>query len=265
MRIPDPSGVITLLTDFGLDDHYVGAMKGVIRSIFPQAVIDDVTHGVEPQVIDQGAFFLAQTYRYYPAGTVHVGVVDPGVGSERRALAAVLGEHLFVAPDNGLLSHVIENESECEIRQIDVERWGLSPRSNTFHGRDVFAPAAAWLAGGKPFADIGPLIDDPVLIDSLEPESLGPERWRGRVLNIDRFGNITTSLPSALLDDVDAFTLTIDEIDIERSADSYQDIDDDEPFVIAGSSGYLEIAANQASAAEDFEAWFGDEIILQID
>ena len=261
----EPSGVVTLLTDFGLDDHYVGAMKGVIRSIFPDAVIEDITHGVEPQVVEQGAFFLAQTYRFYPAGTVHVGVVDPGVGTRRRAVAAALGEHFFFAPDNGLLSHVLEREPQGEILELDADRWGLTPRSDTFHGRDIFAPSAAWLAKGKPFADMGTPLDEPVRLPSTKPESVGPDRWGGRVLNIDRFGNIVTSFPSAMLESVAGdFTLTIDAVDIQRSASSYQDFDDEDLFVIAGSSGYLEVSANQAPAADDVEAWFGDEVILQL-
>ena len=265
MQLPDPSGVVTLLSDFGLEDHYVGAMKGVIRSIFPGAVIEDLTHGVEPQVVEQAAFFLEQAYRCYPAGTVHVAVVDPGVGTERRALAAALGEHLFVAPDNGLLSHVLEREPESEILELDADRWGLTPRSATFHGRDVFAPAGAWLASGKPIAEMGEPLEDPVLLPSTEPESAGPGRWLGQVLNIDRFGNIVTSFPSRLLDESgDRFLLTIGEAAVGRLAQSYEEFDDEDLFVIAGSAGRLEVSAKQASAAELADAWFGDEAAFEI-
>ncbi len=263
MQLQKPSGIVTLLTDFGLDDHYVGAMRGVIRSIFPDAVIEDITHGVEPQVVEQGAFFLAQTYRFYPAGTVHVAVVDPGVGTSRRALAVALDEHFFIAPDNGLLSHVFDRAADSRVLELDADRWGLAPRSATFHGRDVFAPAAAWLAQGKPFADMGEPIEDVVRLPSIAPEPIGPGQWRGRVLNIDRFGNIVTSFPSSLLEEDEQFILTVDDVDVERLARSYEDFDDEDLFVIEGSSGYLEISADQAAASELVEVWFGDEVMLQ--
>jgi S-adenosylmethionine hydrolase len=206
-----PAPVITLLTDFGHLDPYAGIMKGVILGICPEARIVDLTHDVIPYQIAQAAFLLEQSWRYFPAGTIHVAVVDPGVGTARRPLLVEAGGHYFIGPDNGVLP-------EGEAFEILVDS---APASRTFHGRDVFAPAAARLAMGE--KRVKP-VSDPVRI-TLE---------RGTVLHIDRFGNVITNLRPGT----------------EKRVATYAEGPPGELFVIEGSSGYLEIALNRGSAAE---------------
>lgn len=254
-----------MTTDFGLADHYVGVMKGVILSLCRTATVVNLTHGVEPQQIEQGAFFLAQSFRSFPPGTVHVAVVDPGVGTSRQCLTAQSQGHYFVAPDNGLLSHVVW-EAGAEVSVVDVERVLPKPASRTFHGRDIFAPLAAKIVCGEDPADWGERVDDYVLLRGLEPELRSSGRWRGRVLNVDRFGNLVTSLRPALLASFDqGFLLRVGDAEIDRIAESYDDIDDEEPFLIAGSAGFLEVSVKQGSAAESVDAWLGDEVELEDD
>jgi S-adenosylmethionine hydrolase len=243
------SSIITLTTDFGLGDHYVGVMKGVIASIDPAARTVDISHAVRPHCVPEGAFRVAQAYRFFPPGTVHLAVVDPGVGSSRRAIAAQAAGHYFVAPDNGVLSQVFERDSPV-VREIDVERYSLKPVSRTFHGRDIFAPVSAKLASGTLFEEIGPVIDDPVLLPPTAPVEVEPGRWRGKVLNIDRFGNVVTSFEASWLTGRnEGFRLTAGKIEAGRLAESYSLSLGEEPFLIEGSSGYLELSINRHSAA----------------
>lgn len=247
MLLPTPSGIVTLTTDFGLQDHYVGAMKGVIASIFPAAKIVDISHEVQPYQIGQGAFFINQSYRYFPVGTVHVAVVDPGVGTSRRALAAFADGHYFIAPDNGLLPAALEGVA-LKVHEIDAERWGLQPMSATFHGRDLFSPAAAWLAHGKSLNEMGEPVEDWV-----RPFDAGP-----RVLNIDRFGNVVTSLrPGAL---AQGGLLRAGGVTIRTKAANYEEAPEAAPFAIVGSAGLVEISIRQASAAERLGLSIGDPI-----
>jgi hypothetical protein len=260
---PKPSGIVTLTTDFGLADHYVGAMKGVILTIFPAARIVDITHGVEPYQIEQGAFFLAQSYKNFPKGTVHVAVVDPGVGTARLCLTARTSEHYFVAPDNGLLSHVAW-DTPTKVHAVEFEQVAGAPMSRTFHGRDIFAPLGARIPMGEDPASWGGLLADYVLLRSLEPERRTSGRWRGRVLNVDRFGNLVTSLRPELVAPLDGnFVLRVGEAEVTRLAQIYDEIEDEEPFLIAGSAGFLEVSVRQGSAAESVDAWLGDEVELE--
>jgi S-adenosylmethionine hydrolase len=240
--------VITLLTDFGTRDHYAGVMKGVIARICPDATIVDITHNVEPYQIAQGAYLLARAWPWFPAGTIHVAVVDPGVGSRRRALVAEAAGHLFVLPDNGLLSRIgVENPV---VRQIRNPELMLHPVSRTFHGRDVFAPAAAHLAAGVPAGDAGPLVDDWIRLP-IE---------KNTVLHIDRFGNVITSLrPPA------PHEIRVRDTVIFRFAATYSEAPDNSLFLIEGSGGYLEISLRQASAAERLGCHVGDSVIIEPD
>lgn len=241
--------IITLTTDFGLADHYVGVMKGVIASIHPDARTVDISHAVRPHCVPEGAFYVAQAYRFFPPGTVHLAVVDPGVGSSRRAIAALAAGHYFVAPDNGVLSQVFERELPI-VREIDVERYGRKPVSRTFHGRDIFAPVSARLSSGTPFDEIGPLIDDAVSLPATAPVEVEPGRWRGTVLNIDRFGNVVTSFEAGwLAGRSEGFRVKVGKIEAERMVESYSLSLGEEPFLIEGSSGYLELSINRHSAA----------------
>ena len=252
------SSIITLTTDFGGADHYAGVMKGVIAGIHPAARVIDISHEISPCHIAHAAFVIAQAYAYFPPGTVHVVVVDPGVGSERRAILAAAAGQFFIAPDNGVLSQVYERE-EYTARAIDVERFALQPLSRTFHGRDIFAPVAAWLSSGKEPSEFGDPIGDPCRLDATKPCLVEPGRWRGRVLNVDRFGNIVTSFPAALLDEASGeIRCMAGKLEAVAVASSYSDGEGGKPFVIAGSSGLLEISVNQGSAAEMAGVRIGD-------
>ena len=189
--------IITLLTDFGLRDGYHGVLKGVIWGILPDAQIADISHEIAHQDVFEGAQVLARSAFFFPPGTVHVGVVDPGVGTQRRPIALRLGEYTFVGPDNGLFTRVLEKaESQgwpVEYVHLNRPRYWLPEVCNVFHGRDIFAPVAAHLASGVPLRDLGSPISDPVRLDIPRPART-PQGWSGRVVWVDIFGNLTTNL-----------------------------------------------------------------------
>jgi hypothetical protein len=247
MRAP----LITLTTDFGLSDHYVGVMKGVVLSICPRARIVDISHGVGAYEIAEAAFTLTQAYRYFPRGTVHVVVVDPGVGTSRRAILAQAAGQYFVAPDNGVLSMIYAREKH-KVRAISNARYFLKPLSNTFHGRDLFAPVAAHLAGGVTPARFGKPIKDYLRLDFDKPARTGRRTWTGAILKVDRFGNIVTNFPVKDFPDLGqrAFEMAVGPRRIGVIALHYAECGIGEPFLIAGSSGYYEISVGQASAAK---------------
>ena len=246
-----PVPLITLTTDFGLSDHYVGTMKGVILSICPRSRIVDISHGVSAYEIPEGAFAIAQAYRYFPRGTVHVVVVDPGVGTSRRPILARAAGQYFIAPDNGVLSMIYAREKH-KVRAITNARYFLQPPSNTFHGRDIFSPVAAHVAGGVPAARFGKLIDDYLRLDFDKPARTGRRQWMGAVLKIDRFGNMVTNFQVAEFPDLDqrAFEIAVGPRRVSVFARHYAETAAGEPFVIVGSSGYYEISVGQASAAK---------------
>jgi S-adenosyl-L-methionine hydrolase (adenosine-forming) len=240
--------VLTLTTDFGLADHYVSAMKGVILGIAPNAQIVDISHEVRPFAIEQGAYLIAQSFPYFPKNAVHVVVVDPGVGSSRRAIVIEAAGQYFVGPDNGVFSMVMARERH-RARAISNEKYFHHPVSRTFHGRDVFAPAAAHIASGVSAARIGRLISDPVSLDLSRP----------RVLHIDRFGNIVTSLRAQDFGARPRF-VQIKSTRVTSAAVHYSEFDPGALFTIEGSSGYIEISMNQGSAAERVGCHAGDDV-----
>ena len=190
--MPHPASIITLLTDFGDRDWFVASMKGVILSINPQATIVDLSHRIASHDVHDGAYVWKSCYRYFPDGTIHVAVVDPGVGTDRRPLIAKSSRHFFCAPDNGLLTHVFEEEN-VEVREIENKQYRLDAEGHTFDGRDVFAPAAAWLSKQQPFASYGRLVDDAHRFPLSQPQ------WEhtalvGEVVYVDAFGNLITNL-----------------------------------------------------------------------
>ncbi|MEZ5364876.1 MAG: SAM-dependent chlorinase/fluorinase [Bryobacterales bacterium] len=256
MRFPAASGILTLLTDFGLSDHYVGVMKGVALSIFPEAKLVDLSHGVEAYSVEQGAFFLEQAWLRFPPGTVFCAVVDPGVGTARRAVAALCEERYVIAPDNGLVSRAFEGR-EAQVRKLDAERFGLTPMSATFHGRDLFAPAAAWLASGRSFADFGEPIEDWV---RLWPARPAPHETR--VVNIDHFGNVVTGFREEDLPE--GASVRIGGRRVTARARTYGDAPEEEPFLLVGSSGYWEISIRQSSAAEELGLVIGDSVHVSL-
>ena len=251
------SGTLTFTTDFGTRDHYVGAMKGVVARVAPEARVLDITHEVPSFDIAEGAFAIAQAFPYYPIGTVHIVVVDPGVGSARRPLAAAVDGHFFVAPDNGVLSQVLDGADSFEARTID-KRHGLSRMSRTFHGRDLFAPTGAKLADGMPFEDVGERVEDPV---RLPPVAVSD--GVGRVLHVDGFGNIVTSF--AIHDLSDGAVLAIAGKTVQSRSETYASAPAGELFMIAGSSGYIELSLRRGSAAAAIGTGVraGDQVVMR--
>lgn len=260
-----PSPLITLTTDFGLSDHYVGTMKGVILRICPAARIVDLCHEVSQYEITEAAFLIAQAWRYFPKKTVHVVVVDPGVGTARRPIVMEAAGQYFVAPDNGVLSMIYAREKH-KIRAITNEKYFLKPVSQTFHGRDVFAPLGAHLAKGVSAASMGKLIQDYLRVDLASPMRTGKRAWTGKVLKIDHFGNMITNFRPDEFPDFEKrpFAMAVGMQRISRLARNYQECGPGELFVIAGSSGYLEVSSNQASAAKLLGCGVGAPVELSL-
>ena len=246
-----PRPLITLTTDFGTSDHFVGVMKGVILGICPDARIVDISHEVKPFEIAQGAFLLAQAYPYFPAGTIHVAVVDPGVGTARRPLLVEAAGQRFVGPDNGVLA-MVYSDIPHKARHITNDAYFLQPVSRTFHGRDVFSPVAAYLATGVRPAKFGKLVEDHLKVAFDKPQRTARRVWSGVVLHVDRFGNLITNLHTRDFPSFGAkpFELAIGTRKLHRLALNYAEVEPGEAFLIVGSSGFLEVAANQLSAAK---------------
>jgi hypothetical protein len=246
--------LITLLTDFGTADYFVGAMKGVILSVSPQARVVDITHEIPPQEIGAGAFVLMAVYRDFPAGTIHVAVVDPGVGSARRPVLVVAGGHSFVGPDNGIFSYVYEREADCRVFHLNRAQYFRPHRSATFHGRDVFAPVAGALANGTRAAELGDEITDYVRLPQLAPRTLADGSLEARVIHIDHFGNCITNLTrdeltEEMIERGARLLVGATEIKSFRRFFAEGSTSPGELFAIWGSAGLLEIAALNASAA----------------
>jgi S-adenosylmethionine hydrolase len=257
--------LITLTTDFGSSDHFVGVMKGVIAGIARQAQIVDITHEVSAFEVSDGAYTVAQAYRFFPRKTIHVVVVDPGVGSARRPILAEMGGQYFVAPDNGVLSMIYSRE-QPRVRHISAERYFLKPVSRTFHGRDIFAPVAAHLAAGVVPARFGKRIEDFLKLTLDQPSRTGKRAWTGTVLKVDHFGNLITNLHIDEFGDVRTrpFEMNIGLETISRLALTFSEGNQGELFVIAGSSGYLEVTANQSAAAKRLGCGVGSPVELTI-
>ena len=257
--------IVTFTTDFGLQDAFVGIMHGVVLNIEPQTRIVDLCHSVASYDILDGAWTIAQAYRFFPPRTAHVIVVDPGVGSERRPILAETENYVFVAPDNGVLSMVEAREPKFTVRHITSERYFLTPVSQTFHGRDVFAAVAGWLSKGIDPADFGPEISDHVRLPLPNVERIGDNSLRGMVLKVDKFGNLITNIgeqeaPELFAGTVPTLSILISGETITRLCRSYAEGVEGEYFAIVGSSGYLEIAARQASAAQKLSANVGSPV-----
>ncbi len=258
--------VITLLTDFGHRDAFVGTMKGVILGICPEARIVDLSHGITPQRIEEGAFILRTAYPYFPDGTVHVAVVDPGVGGQRRALVVETPEYRFVGPDNGLFAHVFARETDLRVISVTETRFMLPRVSNTFHGRDVFAPVAAHLTLGRSVTDFGPEIDDYHTGSITEPSVHGGG-ITGHVLHIDRYGNIITDIGESLFLETTRekrFQIRLAGLSLDRVCASYDEAEGGTALAILDSAGLLEIAVNGGSAAGLLDAAPGDRVDVEV-
>ncbi|MEE8277681.1 MAG: SAM-dependent chlorinase/fluorinase [Thermoanaerobaculia bacterium] len=236
--------LLTLLTDFGLDDYFVAAVKGTVLRLAPGVAVIDISHGVPAGDVPTAAFLLGAAWSAFPRGAVHLAIVDPGVGSERRILAAELDGSFFVAPDNGLLTPILEGSS---VRQVTRRELFLDGPSETFHGRDRFAPVAAHLLRGEPFQELGPTIADPLKLD-LERPSREDGEIRGSVVHIDRFGNLVTNIPSGWLPGR-PFEAQIDGRSVTAFATHYDQLVTGQPGILPGSVGTLEISLRGADLA----------------
>jgi S-adenosylmethionine hydrolase len=258
--------IITLTTDFGTNDHFVGAMKGVILDITPEAQIVDISHAVQAFDVLDGALAISQAYSYFPNGTVHVVVVDPGVGTARRPILASSDGYHFVAPDNGVLSMVYVKEERIHVRHITSEHYFRVPVSNTFHGRDIFAPVAAYLAKQVDSHKFGDEIEDYVKFAAPRPKAAGENRMRGVVLKIDRFGNLITNVTPedvpALFAESVKFKIVVGSREITDIRKTFSEGAPGEVFGVIGSMGYLEIVSNRASAAQITGAGKGSEVSI---
>jgi len=260
--------MITLTTDFGLTEHYVGAMKGVIYGINPTVQLVDITNAVQSFDILDGAIAISQAYSYFPKDTVHVVVVDPGVGGARRPIIANAGQYLFVAPDNGVLSLVYEREERVTVRHITSSHYFHQPVSNTFHGRDIFAPVAAYLSKGVDTAKFGDEITDFVRFAAPRPKAVGPNQWKGLVLKTDKFGNLVTNftakdVPQIFEGSANA-KITVGKAEVTQLCSSYSQGAQGELFAIVGSSGFLEISANKGAASRLAGADKGSEVTVTV-
>jgi S-adenosyl-L-methionine hydrolase (adenosine-forming) len=246
--------VIALVTDFGLRDHYVGAMKGSILGLCPDAVLVDIAHELPAHDILAGGFALLASYPDFPAGTVFVAVVDPGVGSDRRGLALEAGGYRFVAPDNGLLGLVLAAEGAGRLHAIE-NRALFRPRvSATFHARDVFGPVAAHLARGGALAEVGQPVHDPVALPLPQVRQIAVQGWEASVIHVDRFGNLTTNLGEAALAEMtrqaaDGEVVVEVEGAVLSLGHTYADVPPGQALALIGSSRLLEVAVNQGDAS----------------
>jgi hypothetical protein len=243
--------IIALLTDFGVTDHYAGTMKGVMLGVCPDATLVDISHDVPAHDVLAGALELAASYRYFPAGTVFLAVVDPGVGSSRRALAAEAGDYRFVAPDNGVLTLVLDEMAPHRVVELSERKYARPTISRTFEGRDRFAPAAAWLAGGLELAALGTPAGPVLRLDMPRP-SITPGGIDGEVMRVDRFGNLITNIDRKTFHTVsgeEPLAVHIASHPVASVVSTYADVAPGELCALFGSSDHLEIAARGTSAA----------------
>ena len=266
------SPLITLLTDFGTVDYFVGAVKAVILSLNPSATIVDITHDIPPQDIVAGAFTLLASYRSFPPGTIHVVVVDPGVGSDRKPVLVTAGGQFFIGPDNGIFSYIYERETVTGCYELNQAKYFHQPVSTTFHGRDIFAPVAAALSSGVSPAELGSEVTELaglVRLESLSPIVKKTGKWRCRVIHVDRFGNLVTNITPAVLG-AEAESRASVRIG-KRSIKSFRKFfaggnnTKGELFAIWGSTGFLEIAATNRSAARLLKVKRGQSVTLEIE
>ena len=261
---PTPSHIITLMTDFGTSDHYVGVMKGVILNINPQAQIVDITHTIPPQDIHGAALLINSAYRYFSTGTIHVIVVDPGVGSKRRAIICQTETAYFVCPDNGILTHILYNEKRIHTVAVENSAYFLPQVSNTFHGRDIFAPVAAHLSRGVSIGELGTPVTHLVQLPSPRPQ-VTDTAIIGHIIWIDSFGNLVTNISHEILESLEGrngVVVHAGGVDINHINHSYAESAVGEVLAIIGSSNRLEISINQGNAAQVLGLKRGDAITI---
>jgi S-adenosyl-L-methionine hydrolase (adenosine-forming) len=265
--VPGTMSLITLMTDFGLNDGNVGVMKGVILGIAPQARIVDISHLITPQDIREGALILRRSAPYFPPGTIHVVVVDPGVGTERRPIAAQLGAHYFVGPDNGVITMLLEYAEgqgwPVKFVHLDRSLFWLPEVSHVFHGRDIFAPTAAHLANGESLTEVGTPVSDPVRLALPQPERT-PAGWQGEIIHSDHFGNLASNIClehlSAWLEAPEKIIVRLGGNEIHGLVKTFGERSPGELVALFGSTGNLIVSVVNGSAAEALGAKVGDRI-----
>lgn len=255
--------IITLTTDFGIKDGNVGAMKGVIWNIAPQAQIADLSHLITPQNIPEAALIVARAAPFFPANTIHVAVVDPGVGTERRPVAAMLGNHYVVGPDNGVFTLMLENAEKTSqpVRwvHLDQPRYWLENISNVFHGRDIFAPIAGHLAAGVPLEELGSPIDNPVRLNFNQPKRM-VYGWRGEIIHLDHFGNIHTNIRTEHIGEAKVATIRLCGVNIQGLVRTFGERPTGELIGLFGSNGNLIISVVNGNAARRLSAKLEDSV-----
>lgn len=268
----NPMPLITLLTDFGMQDEYVGVMKGAIIGINPDVRIVDISHAIEPQDVVHGAYVLAAAFPFFPAGTVHVGVVDPGVGGARRILAIECGGQRFVVPDNGLIEQVLVHLRVTDAVSVENPLYFRKTVSDTFHGRDIFAPVSAHLAAGLPLAELGPAIDRDSIVSGVVARCRFSSQVcvEGMVVSVDRFGNLMTNIDAATIDQL-AHRETGKKIIVELAERSiggivatYGCVARHKPLAVIGSRGLLEISVNLGNARQVLGAEKHDRVRVRL-
>ena len=259
--------IITITTDFGIKNEFVGVMKGVIYSVAPDVNIVDLTHSIAPQNVLEGAFAVWRAYSFFPQNTVHLFVVDPGVGTKRRPIAARIGDAFFVGPDNGLLTPIIEDAERdhkpMEFVHLEDPKYFLPTISRTFHGRDIFSPVTAHLANGISLHEFGSLITDPVRINLPKPQKT-EWGWIAHITVVDSFGNLTIDLPSSALQNRTGVLFRLQGVEIQGVADSYGHRAVGELVAVVDSEDFIEIAEVNGNAAIKLGAKTGDvvEVLL---
>lgn len=257
---------IVLTTDFGHEDEYVGVLKGVILSIDPAAVIVDLTHSIPPQDVRRAAVLLDKNQSYFPPGSIHLCIVDPGVGTGRRILVIKASEQIFIGPDNGIFSLILSADQQAEVYQLTNPDWCLEEIGTTFHGRDLMAPAAAHISRGEPISDAGPpqAPESCILLDRVSPV-LKEGEIVGEVFSIDRFGNLITNIENSHLDKIFAegdIGVWIKDKRVKLQRVSYADLPDEQPAAIINSSNMVEICVKNGSAADQLSVGSGEPVRL---
>ena len=258
---------IILTTDFGQIDEYVGVLKGVILSINPQAAIIDLSHGIPPQDIGRAAEVIGRNYDYFPDGSVHLCVVDPGVGTGRRIIVVRACNQLFIGPDNGVFSHILETDQAAEVYELSNSHWFLENISATFHGRDIMAPAAAHLSLGASIDEAGPLIPtDSCVTISIAKPLVSEAEISGQISAIDSFGNLITNIEAAILIDfglTPALTIGIKSHMLQFHQGSYAHLPDNRPAAIINSSSMLEICVKNGNSAALLDVGIGEKVMVK--
>jgi S-adenosylmethionine hydrolase len=263
---PLPNAIITLTTDYGTNDHLVGTLKGVILRINPEATIVDITHNVAAYDLLDGALAIGSAFAYFPPRTIHVVIVDPGVGTERRPLLVTGDNQYFVAPDNGVLSLVYERDPNVVVRHANVEHYYLQPLSKTFHGRDIFAPVAAWLSKSWQTASMGDEIQDYKRFALPRPKAANGA-LKGIVMRVDSFGNLVTNFrPEDLAEEArqnGKVSFQVGSHPVSRMVETFARGNAGEPVAYVGSSGYIEIAVNKGNASRNLALGRGAPVTLE--